>query len=77
MTERQLREAENKVLHYSNLMLGALGHLGQMATDILGYEVVADICNGSEIEFRPLDSYGVADALVCISMEDILAELNR
>lgn len=77
MTERQLREVENRVYRYSHLMEGALTRLAEMATDILGYEVHADICGGGEIEFRPLDRYGYVEDMECIRMDDILAELNR
>lgn len=60
-TERQLRVLENRCYKYSTELLGALSDLSKAVTEILGYEVVADLCGGEEIEFRPISNEGYVD----------------
>ena len=76
MTEHQLRRLQDKCLQKSSELTGALGLLGSAASEILGYEVVADICNGEEIEFREVDDYGVADADSTIYIEELIDIIN-
>lgn len=61
---------------YSNSLTGALGTLASMASEVLGYEVVADICNGNEIEFRTIINDSVANNDVAIRIEDIIDKLK-
>lgn len=61
MTENQFRRQINRVLSLNNELIGALGRLGTMASEVLGSEYVADLCEGGEIEFRPIEEDGVAD----------------
>lgn len=68
---QDLRDMENKVYKYSRLLGSALAALGEAASNVLGYEVVADLCNGHEIEFRRLEKDGLPDSYDTIRMEDI------
>ena len=51
-TIKELNRAYKKVLDYSNKLMCALENLSSIASDLYGEELVANICNGSEIEFR-------------------------
>lgn len=77
MTERQLRRLEENCLNIANRLYCSLQQLAIAASEILGYEVVADICEGEEIEFRRVAEDGVADAFSCIRMEEIIDRLNN
>ena len=76
MTERQLRALEENCLENSNRLSCSLQVLARAASEVLGYEVVADICGGSAIEFRRVGEEGVADAFSCIRMEEIIERLK-
>ena len=76
-TERQIRALENRCYKYSTELLGALGDLSKAATEILGYEVLADLCPGEEIEFRPISNEGYVDVFECITMEDIISKIKE
>jgi hypothetical protein len=79
ITKRKILRAEQLCYAYSNSLTGALEVLASMASEVLGYEVVADICNGEEIEFRTVmdDSVAnVANSDVAIRMEDIIEKLK-
>ena len=43
--------------------------LGRIASGVYGRELKADICNGDEIEFRPID-----DEFICLKIEDIIKQ---
>ena len=77
MTERQLRTLEENCLNDANRLYCSLQQLAIAASEVLGYEVVADICEGEEIEFRRVAEDGVADAFSCIRMEEIIERLNN
>lgn len=77
MTERQLRRLEENCLNNANRLSSSLQLLAAAASEILGYEVVADIYEGEEIEFRRVAEDGVADAFSCIRMEEIIEQLNN
>lgn len=51
-TVKELNKAYEKALDYSNKLMGALEKLSVIASDLYGQELKANICNGSEIEFR-------------------------
>ena len=68
---QQLKKTEEKVLDASIKLSSALNHLSSIASEIYGEELQADICGGSEIEFRRRDKNGYFDALDCVRIEDI------
>lgn len=49
---QEFRKAYKKALDCSNKLIGALEKLSVIASDLYGQELNANICNGSEIEFR-------------------------
>lgn len=61
MTENEFRRQINKVLSINSSLSGELEKLGRMASEILGAEYIADLCNGAEIEFHPVGEDGIAD----------------
>ena len=65
-----LREAYDQVLDASNRLSAAQQKLGRIASDLIGFEVVADICGGEEIEFRSINDDG-SDDYDCIRIEQI------
>ena len=77
MTEKQLRKIESKIYGLSADLTAELEKLSSVATDILGYDVVADICNGSEIEFRTTNDRGFVDDFSCIRLEDVINKLKE
>lgn len=76
ITKKKILRAEQLCYDYSNDLTSALGALASMASEVLGYEVVADICNGNEIEFRTIMDDSVANNDVAIRMEDIIEKLK-
>ena len=77
MTEKQLRHLEDEVYKFSSRLVDALGALASVASEILGYDVAADICNGDEIEFRKTSEDGYVDTDSCIRMEDVIKKLKE
>ena len=76
MTQRtELRRALNRVLDLENRLSYALAQLSAIATEIYGEDLQADLCGGSEIEFRRRGDDGYFDALDCIRIEDIESRL--
>jgi len=75
MTEKKLKSLERKCYEAESKLNHALADLANAASEILGFEVIADICNGSEIEFRQVDKFGSVDDFDCIRMEGILSKL--
>lgn len=74
MADKQLIKLSNKVLSLSVDLTSKLQELARVASERLGYDVVADLCNGGEIEFRRIIDNGVPDADSCILLEDILTQ---
>ena len=74
MTDKQIIELNNNVLSLNNDLSCKLQELGRIASERLGYDVIADLCNGGEIEFRVIMGDGVADSDSCIRLEEILAQ---
>jgi hypothetical protein len=66
----ELREAYDQVLDASNRLNAAQQKLGRIASYLIGFEVVADICGGEEIEFRSINDDG-PDDYDCIRIEQI------
>lgn len=77
MDKKKLIKLQDKCFSCENALNKALSNLAVAASEVLGYEVVADICHGSEIEFRTITDNDVPDSNSCIRMEDILAELKK
>ena len=76
MTQRtELRRALNRVLDLENKLSGALAQLSDIATDIYGEDLQADLCGGSEIEFRRRGDDGYFDALDCVRLEEVESRL--
>jgi len=72
MTKHDLLKRYHSVLDLSNRLNIALQSLGAAASEFCGTEMVAEICNGEEIEFRKVNEDGMADAFNTISIEKIL-----
>ena len=70
----QLVELFGDCLTLDNKLECKMGELGRLATEIYAEELVADMCVGSEIEFRRLDDNGYVDADSTIFIEDIIAK---
>ena len=49
-----------------------VGMLSKLASDILGYDVTAELCSNNEIEFRKIMPDGVSDPDSTIRLEEIL-----
>lgn len=71
----ELRRAKRRVLDAAERLSAALGELSDIATEIYGEDLQADLCGGGEIEFRRRDKDGYFDALDCVRLEDILKKL--
>ena len=67
----ELRRAVRAVLDLENRLSLALSNLSSVATEIYGEDLQADLCGGSEIEFRRRGDDGYFDALDCVRIEDI------
>ena len=73
MTDKQIIRLNDKVLSLTIDLSSKLQELACAASERLGYDVIADLCNGAEIEFRRIMDDGVADTDSCILLEEILA----
>ena len=73
---RELKRLEQKVYDYESELNGSLEELAKAASLALGYEVVADLCHGNEIEFRVYGDNDVPDADSCIKMEEVIAKMK-
>lgn len=72
MNAKTLKKLEDDCFKASIKLSFTLERLGEAASDILGYEVKADLCGGDEIEFRLPD-----DAFSTIRIEDVLAKIEE
>lgn len=71
-TKKQLLSAYKKVEDAENSLISAIGNLSRIASNYLGYEVTAELCAGSEIEFRIVAKDGLSDDTSTIRLEDII-----
>ena len=71
-TKKQLLSAYMRVENAENKLLGEAQKLSRIASEYLGYEVVAVLCAGSEIEFRRVMKDGISDSFSTIRLEDII-----
>ena len=74
MTDKQIINLNNRVLSLNIDLSNKLQMLARAASERLGYDVVADLCNGAEIEFRRIMDDGVPDTDSCILLEGVLAQ---
>lgn len=74
--ENKLKSMEQKCYKIESELDAALSKLSIMASEILGYEVCADLCHGGEIEFRRVDDFDVVDSFDCIRMENVIDKLK-
>ena len=75
-TEKTLLRLYEKVLKHEREMMGALEMLSVAASSLYGEELIANICNGSEIEFRTAeDPDGLQDT--SLRLEDIIDAAGR
>lgn len=72
MSQRtELRRAKRRVLDAADRLSAALGELSDIATEIYGEDLQADLCGGGEIEFRRRNDDGYFDTFDCVRFEDI------
>lgn len=71
-TKKQLLSAYKKVEDAERKLMFAAQDLSRIASDYLGYEVNAELCAGSEIEFRRVLKDGLSDDISTIRLEDII-----
>ena len=76
MTVKELCRIENKVYDLSASLSAQLGILGRVASEILGYQVDAELCHGDELEFRVVEKDGIIDPDSCIRMEEVIDKLK-
>lgn len=73
MTKKeQLLLAYKKVERTESKLMLLTQELSRIASEYLGFDVDAQLCNGSEIEFRIVCKDGVSDDKSTICLEDIL-----
>ena len=71
MSQRtELKRAESRVFDAANRLSAALGELSDIATEIYGEDLQADLCGGGEIEFRRRNDDGYFDTFDCVRFED-------
>lgn len=71
-TKKQLIAAYKKVERAEIRLMLLAQELSRIASDYLGYEVNAELCAGSEIEFRRVMRDGLSDDTSTIYLEDII-----
>lgn len=74
MTDSYINMLNSICLRLSSRLSNKLQELAQAASERLGYDVVADLCKGGEIEFRRILEDGVPDANSSILIEDVLTK---
>ena len=75
--ERELRTIVNRINRLSGELTMELRNLSDLASEIYGETIVADLCSGSEIEFRRVyGSEEIVDDYDCIRMEKILDKIE-
>lgn len=71
-TRKQLIAAYKRVENAETRLMILAQDLSRIASDYLGYEVNAELCAGSEIEFRRVGEDGLSDYTSTICLEDII-----
>ena len=67
----ELRRVERRVFNASNRLNTALEELSNIATEIYGEDLQADLCSDGEIEFRRRGRDGYVDDYDYVKIEDI------
>ena len=71
-TKKQLIAAYKKVENAEIRLMLLAQNLSRIASEYLGYDVNAELCAGSEIEFRRVAEDGLSDDSSTICLEDII-----
>lgn len=71
-TKKQLIAAYKKVENAEIRLMLLAQDLSRIASEYLGYDVNAELCAGSEIEFRRVGEDGLSDDTSTICLEDII-----
>ena len=71
-TKKQLIAAYKKVENAEIRLMLLAQDLSRIASEYLGYDVNAELCAGSEIEFRRVGGDGLSDDTSTICLEDII-----
>lgn len=72
MTDKEKLKALERECYLANDLLHAkLEMLSKIASKILGYCVIADMCGDNEIEFRKVNDNGIPDDFSTIRIEEI------
>lgn len=77
MIDKQIIKLNDEILSLHIELSSKLQELARAASKKLGYDVIADLCNGAEIEFRVINDDGVPDTDSCIYLEEILAKKEK
>ena len=72
MTDHYIKILNSICLRLSIRLSNKLQELSLAVSERLGYDVVAVMCKGGEIEFRRISEDGVPDSNSCILIEDVL-----
>lgn len=69
--DSRLINAKRRVEKAICALSAAQQELGQVASELTGMELMADVCGGGEIEFRTVMPDGTPDDFVYLRVEDI------
>lgn len=75
MKEKRILEAYNKCLKAKNSFLAAQENLTKVASELLGVDIIAEICGGGEVEFRRVKGKGAdryVDDYDTLRIEDLI-----
>ena len=72
MTDSYINMLNSICLRLNIRLSNKLQELSLAVSERLGYDVVANLCKGGEIEFRRILEDGVPDSNSCILIEDVL-----
>lgn len=70
-TKAQLIKKHEQVIDAASKLQDRLEELSKLATEFYGEELMADLCAGSEIEFRTTDHPDGLDG-IALRLEDII-----
>ena len=71
MTEQDINRLERRIYDLSSRLTDALGELSIAASEIFGQQLIADLTEGNEIEFRRIGNDDVVNDCDCIRIEEI------
>lgn len=76
VTKSKLIRKQNQVLSSFNKTMGFLEDLSILASEAYGEDLVANLCNGGEIEFRTSNDPDGLNSDCFIRIEDLINRLN-